>query len=392
MFKICYVSTLPITIKSFFLRELSYMREQGAVVTVICGYDPELNDVLSDKGIEFVPLDIPRGMDFGGTVRSTRKLVRIFKSCQYDMIQYCTPNASLCASIAGRLSGIRIRNYHMMGIRYLSENGWKKRMLKKAEKLTCHLSSDVEVVSKSNLELALSEGLFSSRKGIVIWNGSSGGVDLDRFDHSKKDTWRNRIRENLGLSDQTILYGFVGRLNREKGIEDLVTAFKNLDETSQDKAALLLVGEKENPEQVSSWVWEYIDERDNIFLEGHQRDIEEYFAAIDVLVFPSHREGFGNVLIEAQAMGVPVVSYEIPGPIDAMVDNVTGLFVKPYDTEDLFDKMFQLIDKEYRKVLSQNSRAYIEKHFDANILVEHVWKRKIELLRKYGRKLTDNKH
>ena len=137
---------------------------------------------------------------------------------------------------------------------------------------------------------------------------------------------------------------------------------------------------------------EYIDERDNIFLEGHQRDIEEYFAAIDVLVFPSHREGFGNVLIEAQAMGVPVVSYEIPGPIDAMVDNVTGLFVKPYDTEDLFDKMFQLIDKEYRKVLSQNSRAYIEKHFDANILVEHVWKRKIELLRKYGRKLTDNNH
>lgn len=383
MFKICYISTLPITIKSFFLGELSYMREKGAVVTVICGHDPELNDALSDKGIEFVPLDIPRGMDFGGTVRSTRKLVRIFKSCQYDMIQYCTPNASLCASIAGRLSDIKICNYHMMGIRYLSENGCKKWMLKKLERLTCLLSTDIEVVSNSNLHLAQSEELFPPGKGVVIWNGSSGGVDLDRFRLDKKNIWREEIREKLGIAEEVTLYGFVGRLNREKGIEELIMAFKALDEAIPRKVALLLVGEKENSGEISSWVWAYIERKENIFLAGHQNNIEKYFAAMDVLVFPSHREGFGNVVIEAEAMEIPVISNSIPGPLDAMVNNVTGQFAEPFNVNDLLEKMKYILDGENRKTLSKHSRNYIENHFDSKVLLEYIWKRKVDLLCKH---------
>lgn len=379
MKKICYVVTVPITIRAFFVPQLQYLAEHGFEVHVICSEDDGLQELLGEK-IKYISLNMPRGISFGGTIKAIKELTRIFKREKYDLVQYSTPNAAFNASIASKVAKIEIRNYHLMGLRYEGDHGLKRTILKMMEKISCSLSTDIECVSNSNMEIALKDKIFSREKASVVWNGSTGGVDLKRFDISKKEQWRKEIRGKYKIEEERIVFGFVGRITRDKGINELFGAFQNLLSKAPN-STLMLVGDFEGVEDLEQDKLHWAEESKSVIFVSSVQDVEKYYAALDVLVLPSYREGFGNVIIESEAMGVPVIVSKIPGPIDAMCNEVTGLQTKLKDQNDLYRKMKRLLSDNIRRTYSAAARKFVEESFDSKILCDKIYQRKRELLK-----------
>lgn len=220
MKKICYIVTLPVTIKAFFIPQLKYLSNKGFEVSVICNEDFELRNELNNE-IKFIPVNIPRGISFIDSIKTIKKLVVIFKTEKYDLVQYSTPNAAFYSAIAAKITKIKIRNYHCMGFRYLGFRNITREVFKSIEKITCYLSTHIECVSKTNLELGITEKLFSKDKATVVFNGSTGGVDLKKFNINYRKQWRTELRRKYGIDEKDFVYGFVGR------IEELMTFLKS---------------------------------------------------------------------------------------------------------------------------------------------------------------------
>lgn len=374
MNKICYILTVPVTVRAFFIPQLKYLSENGFDVSVICSSDDSLQSELGKK-IHFIPVDMPRGLSIFKSISVIRKLIKIFKQESFNFIQYSTPNAALYGAIAAKICRVKIRNYHLMGFRYLGAKGILKTILKLLEKITCRLSSSIECVSKSNLELGVEEGIFAKNKATVVWNGSTGGIDLDRFSIENRTEWRNEIRNKLGYSKNDFIYGFVGRITKDKGIDELLEAFLN----SAHNAKLLMVGEFENEQELNQELLSNAKSNNQIKFVGAVNDVEKYFAAIDMLVLPSYREGFGNVVIESAAMGTPAIVSDIPGPRDAVIPNKTAILVPPNNTMAL-ENIFSTVSKETIISLGKEAADFSKNNFDQNILNKYILERKNYLL------------
>lgn len=374
MKKICYVVTIPLTVRSFLIPQLKYLASNGFDVSVICTDDGKVKGELGDT-VKYIPVDIPRGFSVTGSIRAIMALKKIFKREKYDLIQYSTPNAALYASIAAKLVGCKVRNYHLMGFRYLGASGIGRGILETIEKITCENSTSIECVSKSNMEVGIKEGLFKPEKVTVVWNGSTGGVDITRFDYNKRSMWRSEIRNKLGFCEGDFIYGFVGRITRDKGINELLKAFQSLNDNSR----LLLVGPMEGMDTLDPELLGNTKKNPDIVFHNVVSDIEKYYAAIDVLMLPSYREGFGNVVIEAAAVGTPAIVSNIPGPIDSIDEGKTALKVEAKNVEDLREKMLQIRTLDCR-VMGQQAAKYSKEKFDSDILCKKIADRKSKLL------------
>lgn len=369
--KICYIVTIPETIEAFFISQLVYLSENGFEVTVICSKVNRLQEKLI--GIRCISVDIPRGISFAKMVSAIKKLYFIFIKERFDIIQYSTPNAALCAAIAGWLSRIKSRNYHIMGFRYLGERNIVKEFLKLLEKLTCVLSTSIECVSKSNLELGIREHIFSKTKAVLIWNGSSGGVDLVKFNYANRDKYREEIREKYYINSTEFVFGFVGRITKDKGINEILEAYGKIN-----SGKLFLIGNIEDGNSLDNTLYKKSIENDNIIYTGAVSQVEKYYAAIDVLLLPSYREGFGNVIIEAGAMGTPAIISNIPGPVDAVIANRTALIVPAKDADSLCRAMKKIMHLDY-KLMGDEARAFIENNFSSQKLNQYILERKCNL-------------
>lgn len=370
MKKICYVVTISATIRAFFVPQLKYLANNGFDVTVICSNDSSLQRELGQE-VHYLPVDIPRGISLTGSIRAVSRLIKIFRKEKFDLIQYSTPNAALCSSIAAKIVGAKVRNYHLMGYRYLGVTGVNRSILKMLEKVTCTLSTNIECVSKSNLRLGIQEKLFSQDKAIVVWNGSTGGVDLERFDSSHREEWRRELRKELGYAEEDFIFGFVGRITKDKGINELLKAF--LEERGESK--LFLIGNIEKEESLDRDLLQQARKSLNVMFHASVADIQRYYAMIDVLVLPSYREGFGNVVIEAAAVGTPAIVSNIPGPIDAIEEGKTGITFEHHDAEALQMAM-SIIKRDISEYSKENCVDFIKTRFDDKILRKKILKQK----------------
>lgn len=383
--KICYIVTLPVTIRSFFIPQLRYLARNGFDVSVVCSRDDSLQEELGNE-ITYHPIEMPRGISLFGSLKAVWYLYRYFREERFDLIQYSTPNAAMYASIAGRLVNIKVRNYHLMGFRYLGSSGISKYILKKMEIISCKNSTHIECVSNSNLEIGVKEKIFEKEKAVVVWNGSSGGVDLKRFDYCKRSQYRNEIRTKYDLLESDFVFGFVGRITKDKGINELLNAFFKID-----NAKLLMVGEVEGTSTLDQRLYSSSLRNPSIVYTGQVTDVEKYYAAIDVLVLPSYREGFGNVVIEAAAMGTPAIVSNIPGPVDAIIENKTAYIVEPHDSNMLYSSMEKIKDCD-NDSMGFEAYEYAKKYFDSKELCGKILKRKnkiIEARTKVRRKVDE---
>lgn len=371
MKKICYVTTVSSTIKAFVVSLMTYLvQNTDWEITVICNDDPSIREWLPQE-IRYIPVSMKRGISLSG-IGAMLKMAKIFRREKFDLVQYSTPNASLYASMAAKLAGIPVRLYCQWGIAYVGFRGIKRKVFKAVEKLVCGLSTWVQPDSFGNLKFCREEGLYSEKKSSVIWNGSASGVSLEKFDISQKNRWRNDIRSLLGIQENAFVYGFLGRITRDKGINELLCAYQRLLKV-QPNTYLMLVGSVEKGETLEPSLYEWAQKERRVLFCGYTSVVEQYMSAMDVYILPSYREGFGSAVVEAEAMGVPVIVSDIPGPTDAMVENETGLVVKKADPDSLYEAMLRMKDDpDMHRQFGKEAQRFAAEKFEQSRLFEHI--------------------
>lgn len=370
--KICFVVTVALAAKNFLQWSFEDMHNAGYDISLICDMDEEYIKSLP-KFVHTYPMAMERGVDVRGMQRAIKQMTEIFKREKFDIVQYSTPNASLYASIASKKAKIPVRLYCQWGMVYLGFDGIKKSIFKFIEKYTCKNSTDVQPDSKGNLDFCRENGFYSEKKSRIVWNGCANGLNVSKFDLSKKDGYREEIRKKYGFSDSDIVLGFLGRIGRDKGFNELMLAFKQLKE-KYPSVKLLYVGYNEKPDTVDQDLLRYFDDcEDIISTNGWVDDPQRYLSAMDIFMFPSYREGFGNVVIEAEAMAVPVVVSDIPGPQNGMVDGVTGFKVPAREVLPLVEKTSVLIeDDALREQFGKAGAKFVVDNFDSRVLIKKI--------------------
>ena len=344
MKSICFVTTIPTTLRAFILQFAKYMHENcDCKITFISSPNEEFQSSLPEY-IRYIPVKMERGVSLGG-FKSFLTLYKIFKKEKFDLVQYSTPNAACYASVAAFLTRIPVRLYCQWGIAYVGLEGVKRKIFKNIERLVCFCSTKVEPDSNSNLLFSIKEKLYKASKGEVIWNGSASGVNLEKFDISKKNEYRNEIRSKLDIPDNAFVYGFVGRINRDKGINELFTAMRSVM-SSNEQVYLILVGNPELSKGVDASLYAWAKNEKRVIFCGYTNVVEQYVASMDCYVLPSYREGFGLAVVEAEAMGVPVVVTNIPGPIDAMESGKSGIVVEKMDSTGLENALLVMLAQQ----------------------------------------------
>lgn len=369
--KICFVTTIPRTLESFVFPLAEYLAAHTDWnLTFITGMDEPYAQAVPE-GVRVLRVHMHRGIRFDG-LHAILELTAIFRREKFDLVQYSTPNASLYASVAAKLAGIPVRLYCQWGIVYVGFNGFKRKVFKAIEKLVCRLSTWIEPDSFGNLRFSHAEGLYPEKKGSVIWNGSACGVKLEKFDISRRDVWRAGIRAQYGIPAEARVFGFIGRVTGDKGVNELFSAFQQILKEMPD-SRLMLVGGMDKADSVDDALYTWAKSEPRVLFCGYTNVVEQYLSAMDVFILPSYREGFGAVVVEAEAMGLPVIVSDIPGPTDAMREGETGLIVKKADVSTLTDAMRRLgNDQALREQFAANERPFAEYHFEQSELMRQI--------------------
>jgi len=294
-------------------------------------------------------------------------LARLFKKRRFDVVHSVTPKAGLLGMLAARLAGVPARVHTFTGQVWATRTGMGRTILKSMDRILAWAATDVLADSRSQLDFLRQQKVLAPDRGAVLANGSIRGVDASRF---KPDgSARERIRRELSIPDHCCVFLFVGRLNPDKGVLTLAQAFSQVARTHPD-TLLLIVGPDE------AGMRPKIEQTCNEFLPrlrfvGNTSVPETYMAASDVLCLPSRREGFGNVVIEAAAAGLPAIASRIYGLTDAMVDGTTGLLHEPGDSSALASAMSQLADSPaLRRTLSTAGRERVLHQFASENVID----------------------
>lgn len=379
MKKICFVTTVSLTLRAFVVKTAQYLHEQGGYdITFICAPDEAFEASLPEY-IHFIPVPMERGISLGG-IGALFKMIKIFRKEKFDLVQYSTPNAAFYAALATKFCRVPVRLYCQWGIAYTGFTGLKRKIFKVVEKLVCSCSTWIEPDSHGNLNFSHAEGLYPEKKGSVIWNGSASGVDLQKFDITHRDSWRKQIRQQYELSEDTFVFGAIGRINRDKGINELFSAFRSILETNPH-SYLMLVGSEENVQLLNQELYNWAKNHDHVLFCGQTNVVEQYLSAMDCYILPSYREGFGCVVIEAASMGLPVIISDIPGPTNAMLRDETGLVVPKADAAALREAMETMLTRpELCEKFGKAGRAFASENFEQQQLFAHILKDRQRLL------------
>ncbi len=385
MKKVCFVTTVSGTLKSFVLEFAKYMYNQGDYdITFICDRDDKFAESLPPY-IHYIPVEMKRGISIGGIVSCT-KMWEIFKKNRFDLVQYSTPNASLYASIAGWIARVPVRLYCQWGMAFVGFEGLKQTIFKLEEKLVCKLSTWIEPDSYGNLNFCHEQKLYSKKKSSVVHKGSASGVSLEKFDIAKKQSYRSEIRNKYSIPEKAFVYGFAGRVTGDKGINELLAATKNILKAYKD-VYVLLIGGVEKEDSVNAELYEWSKTEEHIIYCGSTNEVQKYMAAMDCYVMPSYREGFGLTVVEAGAMGVPVICTNIPGPTDAIHDGLNGIIIEKKDSKSLRDAILRIYsDKGLADKLGMAGYKNVKENYEQNNLFKYILEDRVKLLRASSRR------
>lgn len=380
--KICICTTLWSSINNWIIPFLTDYNKRGIDVTIVCNMNKEFETGLREKYpfVHTYKIAFPRGINAVGSVKSIWALYRFFKKKKFDLVQYSTPNASMYGAVAAWIAGVPVRLYCQWGMVYVTMKGMKRKAFESIERIVCRLSTCVQPDSKGNLYFCRESGLYDEKKSCVIWNGSAKGLNLQTYDITRKEEFAKEIKTKWGIPEGVPVVGFVGRLGREKGCHELFRAFQNVKKEFPT-AKLLFVGPIEKKETMDPDMLEYFEVCDDIIKTDRVSNVEKYTSAMDVYVLPSYREGFGMGVVEASAMGVPVVVTAYPGPSSAMEEGVSGYSVPVKDVKQLTEYiLYFLHDPEVAKKMGMQGRKWVEERFDQKVFIEKYMENRMALL------------
>ena len=360
---ICFVATVEFAVSAFLLNHLKELSKYYDLTVIVNLKNPNF---LIDKklDINFVNINFSREINIISDLLSLAQLVYLFLIKRYDAVHSITPKAGLLAMIASFLTFIPVRIHCFTGQVWATKSGSSRLFLKLIDKVIGILSTQNIIDSKSQYNFLVKNNVLNEDKALVFGSGSVSGVDLLKFKPNTKV--KLSLRKKLNISTSSFVFVFIGRINFDKGIYDLIDSFILADLKS---AYLLIIGPDEE-----SILSKFKDKQSNIIFSDITSSPQDFLAVSDVLCLPSHREGFGNIVIEAAATGLPSIVSNIYGLSDAIVQNKTGLTHEPKNVEEITRLMIALFND--RKLVARLGKAAKKRaisEFDSKILVKH-WK------------------
>jgi glycosyltransferase involved in cell wall biosynthesis len=364
--KVCFVVAAEITVKAFLTDHIKAMEQYFDVYVAL---NTNNKHFLKPFGIKIpvIHINIRRKISPASDIKALCELYREFRIGRFHAIHSVTPKAGLLSMLAGFFAGIPIRIHIFTGQVWATKKGFVRWLLKSMDKLLAACATHILVDSSSQRDFLIEQGVVSPEKSRVLANGSICGVDTDKFSPDPES--RDLIRGHLAIPESDVVFLYLGRLNRDKGLIDLARSFGRVCD-KYDNIHLLIVGPDEQgmKEQMESLCSSCIQK---MHFVGYTDVPEKYFAASDIFCLPSYREGFGVVVIQAASAGIPSIGTRIYGVIDTIEDGITGLLYHPGDVDGLASKMIEMIERpDLRKIMGSNARIRATKKFSKEIVTE----------------------
>jgi glycosyltransferase involved in cell wall biosynthesis len=349
--------------------QLKHFGDQGFEVYLMAPETLETIEFCKKENCALLPVDIVRDISLKKDIIALIQIIKHFIRIKPDIVNVGTPKMGLLGTIGSYLTKVKKRIYTCRGFRYEHEKGLKRKILLLMEKITARLAHQVICISPSVKNRGIQDNIFKENKAILFGMGSSNGLNVSKFSKAAIDNQRLTIlKKELGI-ERKFVFGFVGRIIDRKGIKELFEAFYLLHE-KHPEVFLIIVG-KANPEQVSDPnLIRYMENHPAIYLADFQTDIPLYLSLFDVFVLPAWWEGFGNTLIQAAAMGLPVISTKVTGCMDAVSDRFNGILINSKSTQELTNAMESLLINSKEKIRLGKNGLIWSKSFDSDI----IWK------------------
>lgn len=375
--KLVRITTIPASIQKLLEGQLSYMKTYYEVVAVSSPGNV-LRSIESNDGIRVYGVKMTRKITPISDLAAVCRLYFFLKKEKPMIVHTHTPKAGVIGMLAARLARIPIRLHTVAGLPLLEISGSKRLLLNLVEKLTYACATKV-YPNSFELKKIIEENNFCNKEKLkVIANGSSNGINTEYFNIAYfSDDFKSSLRDKLNILPDDFVFIFVGRLVGDKGINELVKAFE-IFQYSHPNSKLLLVGDFENDlDPLSIEVLNIIKTNINIILVGFQPDVRPYFAISNLLVFPSYREGFPNVVMQAGSMELPSIVSNINGCNEIIQDGINGIIIPVKNIDSIVAKMSLLfVDKSLYTELKANARKMIVNRYNQDI----IWK---ALLKEY---------
>lgn len=335
--------TVPMSL-CFMEGQAQFWKQNGYELNVVTSSnshdDTNLEEFALRNAIQIHPISFQRNTELWHSFLNLRELTHFFETTKPQIVHGNTPKAAFLTLLAARYKCIPVRIYEMHGLPLETAGFWGKIGWWIAEKIMCFLATHVIAVSPSLRQSAIQKKLVRASKISVMHNGSCNGIDAENIFNPSKVNQASveQLRKKHHLSETQPIVGFVGRLASDKGIQQLHDAWQIVKHTSPN-AKLLLIGGEDERDKLPEKLLQNLDNDSSVIRLGHQKSVLEYYALMDFLVLPSYREGLGNVVLEAAAMGKPAIVSNVTGLKDAVVENQTGIFCQPHSANDLAEKM-----------------------------------------------------
>ncbi|PTT13999.1 glycosyltransferase family 1 protein [Flavobacterium sp. HMWF030] len=375
--KVLHIIAVSFSINYFFGKQFSYLKSKNCNEYHL-GCSPSDEFLELSKELDFIPFEvlITREISPLKDLKAIIKVISYIKKNNITKVVGHTPKGGMIAMIASFLAGVSTRIYFRHGLVYETSSGIKRIVLKNIDRLCGFLATVVVCVSESIKEISKKDKLNDSKKNIILGLGTCNGVDTQKkynpntYDQISSDD----LRSGFGITKDDFVIGFVGRLVKDKGIDELIEAWEIVKEKYKN-AKLLLVGPIEVRDSISSNSKKRIQEDRSIVFTDFVSDVAQFYSLMDVFILPSYREGFPTVSLEASSMEKPVLITKATGCTEAIIENKTGIFIT-HQPEDIASKIiYYLENQDVAKLHGQNGRIFVKKNFEQTIIWNLIYEK-----------------
>lgn len=356
--------------------QMRFMATNGFDVLMISADGKELPDVIANEQCRHIIVPMTRKITPFADLKCLFRLIRIFRKEKPDIVHTHTPKAGLLGMLAAKLCGVKVRIHTVAGLPLLVKKGFKYQLLKFIEKLTYAAANHVWPNSNSLMQVITKNKLCKADKLNIIAKGSTNGINVNRFSKESLDEKIiNEVKEQVSYSTGHTYLLCIGRLVKDKGITELVNVFTQLQKNNAN-LRLILVGEYETTlDPLPADTLHQIKSNPSIIHINWSNRVEYFMHLSHFFVFPSHREGFPNVLLQAGSMGLPVICSHITGNIDIVTNNETGLIFDSQNEQQMFKLLqYALLHPQYMQEMAKKLQQQIRENYRQ----ENIWQNMLE--------------
>lgn len=378
MSKICCITTLETTMREFVVPAMELFVNEGHDVTLMCDMSDGFIKEFSDR-FRCVNINMHKGIRIKDFITKPIEFYKKLKQGHFDYVQYATTNASIYSCVPAWLVKIPHRVCCMWGIGFYSKKGINRFLYRQIEKFPCRFANHVSIPSFKNQQLGASYGLYKLSHSSVVGDGGTVGVDFNVFDIDYRKSFRKEVFSEYPQLKDKLVFGYLGRIYKDKGVNELLEAFMSLNE--QNKYALLLVGSFDLTRQsLNQAILDKAKKQSNIIFHGHTQEVPKFLSAIDILCHPSYHEGFSMAIQQAMAMGCAILTTDIPGPSEVIENGISGLTVPSKNATALAEGMRMMANNELRESFTEASLSRVRSKFSRERMTKLTYENRKDII------------